>query len=90
MSDSLHNVKVASSHVSRTQQKARNRQYQTVVAAATHHLESPHIFSMCICICAIWEQAWIVPMNNIIYVVLGEQLFQKVWREFVRDTCRQH
>lgn len=42
---------------------------------------------MSIRICAIWEQTWVIAMDYIVYVVLCEQLFQKIWCELIWNIC---
>ncbi len=51
---------------------------------ALDHLEAPQLLGVCVRVCAIWEQAGVIPVHHIVYPVLCEQLVQELWAQLVR------
>ena len=55
---------------------------------SAYHAEAAHLLGMLVGICSVWQDARVIAMYDVVNPVLGEQRFQKVWREIIRHSCR--
>ena len=51
--------------------------------APLSHLELAQALYLFIRVCAVGQQAGVIPMDDKVYAVLGEELFKKLWVEVV-------
>lgn len=55
--------------------------------APTHHTKAAQLLCMRVRVSAVWQDAWVIPMHDVVDLVFCEQLIDEVWGQVVGHVC---